>query len=868
MSNLLKDASILLTPTAYDNGSMLAVKPSENLYGTEEVTNGDFATDSDWSKNSNWTISGGTANADGSSNNPIFQDNVVIINKTYKVTFTITNISQGAFNLDLGTHQSSITYSSNGTYTEVITAGSGNTRIYFRCSGNAIGSIDNVSVKEDLSGDFQFSRNSAATRVNAQGLVENVQILSSDLVSNGDFSQEGAEEVSNGSFSQEGSELVTNGDFSNGLNGWTLNGGSNGYIDTSSSTLQYLPNHGDYAEVKQLNNSIIGKTYKVNFEVISKGANAVVYIYYGRDAVYIGDIDDISIGLHTAYVTSVHSDGFSISVRTNGIIEIDNVSVKEVGQDWTLAGLTNVVDEAVSFVDNGTNTISSITQSNALSTNKQYKVTFDISRYVLGQIQVILGGLSVINQLSEGVGNYTMYLPSGVSTSFQIKRYGGVPDFDFDITNISVKEVGQDWALGSGWSIGDDKVVSDTTASNLTPSTVLVSGKKYKFTLDVAKLSVGSFTFFLRFNGSNTVVGTVSSEGSLTFYATADAASFRLQNLSGGTTGFSVTNISVKEITDDTNLPRINYEGFSYQDVLGSEEVVNGDFATDSNWVKQAAWSISGGTANSNGSNGSLYQSSVVEIGKSYLCEFEITSITSGSVAINAGGITTGTSRTSIGKYSEKLYVVSGSNDRAYIISQSFNGSIDNVSFKEVLGQEVVPNSGCGSWLMEGQSTNLVTQSEDFSQSVWAKGRVSIIPNTLKSPDGSLNASTLSVTSATGGEEYLRVQSNDTNAATCSFYVKKGNWRYITIRSVNASIFDFDTESFTFTGTDEIVSFDKLQNGWYRLKASSLTRFYCSIGFAANATTPAAGSAVNGTNMYIYGAMLEQNSFATSYIPT
>ena len=38
-----------------------------------------------------------------------------------------------------------------------------------------------------------FSRNSAATRVNAQGLVENVQILSSNLVQNGDFSEEGVQ---------------------------------------------------------------------------------------------------------------------------------------------------------------------------------------------------------------------------------------------------------------------------------------------------------------------------------------------------------------------------------------------------------------------------------------------------------------------------------------------------------------------------------------------------------------------------------------------------------------------------------------------------------------------------------------------------
>ena len=42
---------------------------------------------------------------------------------------------------------------------------------------------------------------------------------------------------------------------------------------------------------------------------------------------------------------------------------------------------------------------------------------------------------------------------------------------------------------------------------------------------------------------------------------------------------FYIDDVSVIEITDDTNLPRINYEGFSYQDALGSELVTNGDFS-------------------------------------------------------------------------------------------------------------------------------------------------------------------------------------------------------------------------------------------------------------------------------------------------
>ena len=78
----------------------------------------------------------------------------------------------------------------------------------------------------DGSGDFDFSRNSAATRVNAQGLVENVQILSSNLVQNGDFSQRRVQrKFLTARFSQEGSRLlVTIGDFEYmGYADWTRN---------------------------------------------------------------------------------------------------------------------------------------------------------------------------------------------------------------------------------------------------------------------------------------------------------------------------------------------------------------------------------------------------------------------------------------------------------------------------------------------------------------------------------------------------------------------------------------------------------------------------------------------------------------------
>ena len=42
MSNLLQKASIITTPTAYNDGKLLSVKPLD-YYGPEIVTNGDFA---------------------------------------------------------------------------------------------------------------------------------------------------------------------------------------------------------------------------------------------------------------------------------------------------------------------------------------------------------------------------------------------------------------------------------------------------------------------------------------------------------------------------------------------------------------------------------------------------------------------------------------------------------------------------------------------------------------------------------------------------------------------------------------------------------------------------------------------------------
>ena len=173
--SLYKSSSLVMIPTAYKDGKLYSIRPIPE-YGAELVTNGDFATDSDWIKGTNWTISGGSLNAT-SATDKCEQNTSVTTNKTYKVSYSITNYVSGSVRIELSSGNVSVgaTNSGNGFYSEEITA-LGDGYVLIDAMATFTGSIDNVSVKEVLkpSGDFTFSRGSnlAATRVDVNGLIE------------------------------------------------------------------------------------------------------------------------------------------------------------------------------------------------------------------------------------------------------------------------------------------------------------------------------------------------------------------------------------------------------------------------------------------------------------------------------------------------------------------------------------------------------------------------------------------------------------------------------------------------------------------------------------------------------------------------
>ena len=121
---------------------------STNEIGPELVTNGDFATDSDWNKSSNVTIQDSSAIFTlAPSGQQLAQSINPTIGKQYKIVYEIKSITQGAFDVSVGSDVSTSYNNSVGVYTEYLTATSTNA-FYIRSRGVTSGSIDNVSVKE------------------------------------------------------------------------------------------------------------------------------------------------------------------------------------------------------------------------------------------------------------------------------------------------------------------------------------------------------------------------------------------------------------------------------------------------------------------------------------------------------------------------------------------------------------------------------------------------------------------------------------------------------------------------------------------------------------------------------------------------
>ena len=335
---------------------------------------------------------------------------------------------------------------------------------------------------------------------------------------------------------------------------------------------------------------------------------------------------------------------------------------------------------------------------------------------------------------------------------------------------------------------------------------------------------------------------------------------------------------------------------------LGPELVTNGDFATDTDWLKGPGWSISGGIATLDvrygGSSGLGSTAMSVTPGKTYKVVVNVISKSSGfRLYDNNGVIAYGLN---VGENVFYRTVTSSSYQVTPLGLSGSTGSIDSVSVKEYITATNTPrldySTGAEAFLLEPQSTNLITYSSDFTTGTgWGEARCTLDSNVLISPDGQQTASELTDTTAPGDRGISQINSSlaSNDYALFSMFLKAGTNRYGLLYLIdNAANINGGANSFTIVidlqdgiitdtgikqGTPQNTTYgiESYNNGWYRVyiglqKQGNATR--TDLRFLMyNSSTWSAGQGYvgdgTGTN-YIWGGQLEAQSYPTSYIPS
>ena len=322
----------------------------------------------------------------------------------------------------------------------------------------------------------------------------------------------------------------------------------------------------------------------------------------------------------------------------------------------------------------------------------------------------------------------------------------------------------------------------------------------------------------------------------------------------------------------------INKQGLVQLDYLGNELVVNGDFATDSDWTNNGSVlpyiTISGGVLNSNNTIAGSWHTEYVSQSiafvntKNYLVTFRARNI-GGSLTLRltqGGNIITDKTLASDWATYTVTYTANADNGSIRLFN---NGSVSQFELSNISVKEVLPNEARidysddanGAMLLEPASTNLVTNS---AFGVYATNHPASSPTTT-APDGSMTAIT-PVPDSIGGNRYeYDIASNAvaTNSkVTYSWYSKRLSTPHNT--GYVGDLYIKSLANLTQVGISKQIQSNI--NGFNRFEAV----FNVTNGAASSKVRAYYGYSIGLGNMTVayWGHQLEALPYATSLIPT
>ncbi len=177
--------------------------------------------------------------------------------------------------------------------------------------------------------------------------------------------------------------------------------------------------------------------------------------------------------------------------------------------------------------------------------------------------------------------------------------------------------------------------------------------------------------------------------------------------------------------------------------------------------------------------------------------------------------------------------------------------------------------------LIEEQRTNLLLWSQEFSGGAgWGITDISITPNVVVAPDGTLTADKAVESATTGVHRFSGGTTISTNTTyTASVYVKAAERRFFGLKSGIAGQTETVFDLLNGTVVGGVGSIVDVGNGWYRcsntFNSGSSTSHIAYWTILPSANFGAESYTGDGTSgIYIWGAQLEAGAFPTSYIKT